>query len=124
MKRDFFRDANPVITVLSPQSGDSAAPTLRIHVTCSDDDPIGCKKIVIFADGSCGRFCGSTFSIEVTGGVMDTTVTFPTYSVVRSWRLSVRGYDSHDQLAVESVTIYTPATTPPPATGLRRLKPR
>jgi hypothetical protein len=122
--RAFFRDALPTITITSPQPGVLASPTLRIQATCADDDPMGCAKMTLFADGTCGRLCGSTFSFTMNGAAIDTTVTFPVASSDRGWRLIFSGFDSNNQQGSASVLIAVPGsgTAPAPSSAERRLR--
>jgi adhesin/invasin len=122
--RSFIKDALPTITILSPQDNAIAAPSIRIQATCADDDPAGCAKMSLFADGVCGRFCGSTFGFEVSGGVIDTVVTFPQAQTDRAWRLTISGFDSRNQKGSRSVSIVVAHASPESASDVRNREPR
>jgi hypothetical protein len=117
--RTFFKDTPPAITIITPQANDVASPTLRIQATCSDDDPAGCATMAVFADHVCGRQCGASLSFQVTGGMIDTVVTFPRFSNDRGWTLRISGTDSRGQTNTSAVPIIVTGSGTAPDAALR-----
>lgn len=52
VERTFRHDLPPVLTVLEPLDGTVARPTVRLHVTCVDDDPQGCASLTVKVGGT------------------------------------------------------------------------
>lgn len=56
------KNLRPRVTVHTPAPGDTVGQTFRLHVTCTDDDPRGCRALEAVAYGS-----GSTFIVLASG---------------------------------------------------------
>lgn len=94
----FRYDQPPRLAISNPLPETVARPNLRVKISCSDDDPVGCNNLLVF-------FNDFSLVNQPASANLDAELSLAQFQG-QSGDLCVRAKDSADQLVGECRTIY------------------
>jgi hypothetical protein len=101
----FVHDRMPVITIASPVEGDVARPAITISASCGDDDPAGCRSLVVTSAGQ--TLLTGTLSTLTD---LSTASSTPSFQVSGGYAVFVRGDYVYGDLYRRDLSMVTSRT--------------